>query len=284
MGNFFDSIQFVDSVITIVAAISAIVSWSMTIAKSNEIAKSKRYIFLISLVLWGIAAGMLLSKNMLLGAIVTFILFVTILILGRNYRLLLISIVNTQSTVILSKLAIYNVFCETIQRICHALVEEASFSGNDIRVSLFSVDWQSKELTIAGRYPLLAGDIPDIKYSVGRGTSGIAVESNQIIKLENLPEWKKDSDSYIKQLEKYNLSEMEIRNFHIKARCYYAFPIVERDPEEGVNVVRFVISIDSIYPIIASDDVTSNNMIHVTAAYIRNNRQMLFNTIVGRGL
>ncbi len=284
MSDFFTKIQIIDSIITIVAVISATISWLLSISKSKDLPRIKRYIFLISLSCWGISSGILLMLNFQLGIIIASLLFITVMLFGKSYRLLLNSIINSNTTVILSKFAIYNVFCETIQRICLALIDDVAFNGNDIRISIFAVDWKSKELVLAGRYPIISDDIPEIKYKIGRGTSGVAADNNHVVKVENLPEWNIDAEQYIKTLNNFNISEDEIRRFHIKSRCYYAFPIVERDPDEGVNIVRFVVSADSIHPTVSSSNSTSDKLINVIAAYIHNNRQLLFKTFIGKGL
>lgn len=283
MLDFFNKIQMADSIITVIAAISAAISWLLSIFKSEDISKVKRYIFLISLSCWGISSGILLMSNFKLGVIIATLLLVTVVIFGKNYQLLLNSIINSNSTVIVSKIAICNVFCETIQRICLALVDDVDFDGNDIRVSIFNVNWKSKELALAGRYPIISDNIPEIKYKVGRGTSGVSADSNRVVKVENLPQWDNGVEQYIKMLNNYNISEDEIRHFRTKARCYYAFPIVERDQSEGVNIVRFVVSVDSAHPTISSNNSSSENWINVIIAYIHNNRQLLFKTFIGKG-
>ena len=283
MVDFFNKIQMLDSIITIIATISAIISWLLSIYKSKDISHIKRYIFLFSISCWGISSGLLIRYNFQLGILIASLLLVTTLVYGKNYQLLLNSIVNSNSTVVVSKIAIYNVFCETVQRICLALVDDVAFDGNDVRVSIFAINWKSKELVLSGRYPIISDDIPEIKYIIGRGTSGVSADSNRVIKVENLPLWNDNANQYIKMLSNYNIGEEEIRRFHTKARCYYAFPIVERDPDEGVNIVRFVVSIDSIHPTISSGNSTSENMINVVTAYINNNRQLLLKTFIGKG-
>lgn len=283
MSDFFNKIQIIDSIIAIIAAISAVISWLLWVIKSKDFSKIKRYIFLISLSCWGVSSGILLMSNFQWGVILVSLLLATVIIFGINYKLLLDSIINSNSTVVITKIAIYNVFCETVQRICLALVDDVAFNGNDIRVSIFAVDWKSKELALAGRYPIISDDIPEIKYKIGRGTSGVSADNNRIVKVENLPEWNNGAEGYIKMLNQYNISEDEIRRFHIKSRCYYAFPIVERDANEGVNIVRFVVSVDSIHPTISSGNSTSENLVNVIVAYIHNNRQLLFKTFIGKG-
>jgi hypothetical protein len=284
MLQFFNNILFFDKVITIIAAVSAILSWILSIITYKDIARIKRYIFLISISIWGISSGILLVLNFQLGAIVTTLLLGTNLLLGIKYPLLLNSIINSNTTVIVSKTAIYNLFCETTQRIILALINDSSFDGNDIRVSLFSVDWKSKELVIVGRYPIISKYIPKIKYKIGQGTSGVSAEFNRIIKVENLPSWNTNAEEYVKRLGEYNIGEEEINLFHIKSRCYYAFPIVDRDSDEGVDIVRVVIHVDSIHPTISSDNSSSKNWNKVIAAYLKNNRQLLFKTYIGKGL
>jgi hypothetical protein len=283
MSDFFSKIQMLDSIITVIAVISAAISWLLSIFKSKDISKVKRYIFLLSLSCWGISSGILLISNIQLGAIISSVLLVTVILFGQNHQLLLNSIIDSNTTVIVTKNAMYNVFCETIQRICLALVDDVDFDGNEIRVSIFAVDWKSKELALAGRYPIISDDIPEIKYKIGRGTSGVSADSNRIVKVENLPQWNDGVEQYIKMLNNYNISADEIKHFRTKARCYYAFPIVERDSSEGVNIVRFVVSVDSVHPTISSSNSTSENWINVIIAYIHNNRQLLFKTFIGKG-
>jgi hypothetical protein len=275
------NIQTLDAVIGISLAILSVITWLLRLSRSKEISNIKRYIFLCILSCWGIGSGILLLSNIWLGSFFVLLLLATVLWFGYNQLFLLNSIINSNSTIIVSKNAIYNVFCETVQRICLALVSDAAFSGNDIRVSIFAVDWKSHELALAGRYPIFSENIPTIKYKIGRGTSGVAAENNYIIRVEDLPEWNLNANRYIKILSNYNITEDEIEHFHTKARCYYAFPIVERDADEGVNVVKFIVSVDSVHPKISSNTVTSENLISVIEAYIHNNRQMLFKTFIG---
>ena len=204
------NINLVANLITIITAISAFVSWFIAKLSLKQFLKFKSYIFLTSLSFWGISSGILLCLNIQYGIVATILLFGTIFLFGKNYQLLLNSIINTNSILIVSKVAIYNVLCETIQRICIALVDDSTFGGNDIRVSLFTVDWNFNELVMVGRYPVNSDYIPEIKYEIGRGTSGLSAERNTIVTVENLPSWDKDDELYIELLNNYNIMNYRI--------------------------------------------------------------------------
>jgi hypothetical protein len=178
-------------------------------------------------------------------------------------------------TITIPKLALYNLWCETIQRICYAIVENPNLSMTDIRVSLFSVDHQSDELCIVGRYPLPSNKIPPIKYKIGQGNSGIAASENRIVIKENLPIWDDNPSDYIKEMSRFNLDENVIRSWHVKARSYYGLPIEYRDDHEGVHVVKFVVNIDSILPTISSKKTSSQMMVKIINTFTHNQRQLL---------
>lgn len=193
-------------------------------------------------------------------------------------------VTNQKTIIIISKEALYNLWCETIQRICYVFVDNASISINDIRVSLFRVDIISedylgdsdKEINMVGRFPQFSNILPQKKYSLGEGTSGIAARDNVKIIQENLPIWENNKKAYIDVMkEKYNLKEITIKSWTIKSRCYYALPIEYNNFEKGFNEARFVISIDSILPTLASKNTESKVLISIINEFVCNQRQLL---------
>lgn len=288
MQAIFQSLQLVDILFTIIGIVATLLPFLLSWRKKESFKKFKFNIFLFGFAVTGVTIGILMTIgsqiSQILGIGVAILLVISIIILGRYRKVILNILLDQQSTIVTTKLVHYNLLCETIQRICMALIEEISPSNSDIRVSLFSVDWVSKDLLIIGRYPLVSDQIPPVHYKIGQGTSGIAAQDNRIIIKEHLPLWDDDpanQATYINEMKIFNLDENMIRGFNVKSRCYYALPIASRDSSEGVNVVKFVVSIDSILPTITSEQTSSETVVKVIDAFIQNQREFLNKNFIG---
>ena len=282
MQPIFPFLPSFETLITIIGVVSPLLPFLLSLRKKESFKKFKFTIFLSGFAVTGVTIGILMAVGShILGIGVAILLVIFIIILGRNRKVFLNILLDQQSTIVTTKLVLYNLLCETIQRICIALIEEIPPVKSDIRVSLFSVDWVSKELLIVGRYPLVSDQIPPVKYKIGQGTSGMAAQENQIIIKEHLPSWDDDQDTYIKEMGSYHVDESAIRGFNVKSRCYYTLPIEYRDSSEGVNVVRFIVSIDSISPTISSGQTSSGTVVKVIDAFIQNQRDLLIKSFIG---
>ena len=282
MQAILQSLQVVDILITIIGIVSTLLPFLLSLRKKESFKKFKFNIFLFGFAVTGATIGILFTiGSQILGIFIAILLVISIIFLDRNRKAFLNILFDQQSTIVTTKLVLYNLLCETIQRICISLIEEISPSNSDIRISLFSVDWISNELSIVGRYPLVSDQIPPVHYKIGQGTSGIAAQENRIIIKEDLPLWDEDQANYIKEMGSFHVDESVIRGFNVKSRCYYAIPIVFRDTSEGVNVVRFIVSVDSIFPTISSDQTSSETVIRVINAFIQNQREFLIKSFIG---
>jgi hypothetical protein len=275
-------LQIIQYIVVVVSSVTVIIGF---ILQHFPIVKFRTRAVSLQVTLFGagVLVGLAYFINLVYGATATILVLAFILFGNKKY--MLNRMFAGKTTTMISKTALFNKFCENIQRICQALLGPDLYPGDNIRVTLFQVDHSMGRLFIIGRYPLHSGThIPDIEYKVGEGTSGYCAATGATVVEETLPSWNDDSTEYKNRLaSKYNISYAAIERFARKSRCYYGIPIFERDPDRGVKVVSHVVSIDSSNDSIKSEATSSQAMLDVISAYIENNKDLLVASFIGFG-
>ena len=266
--------------IAIISGIITILSFAIQIFIKFKY-RIRKYLLLISIFASGVLASALLNLSVSFGVIMIILILFGLVAASRSSVLLKI-LAGVPSTLI-TKLALYNVFCESIQRVCLALVGDPIYDGNDLRVSIFSADWEKGKLILVGRFPLTTPlRIPEVEHSIGQGVAGVCAELGRPTNLEGLPKWEEDEREYINHLsENFNLSEQTIRNFNRKSRCFYNFPIAFRDNNELAHKIQFIVCIDSLQSIIGNEKMSSNNIQDAAFALAENNKELLIRDVIG---
>jgi len=239
----------------------------------------QKYLFLFAIFASGIAIGLAIPGSDWLLAVVGIVLLIVLCFLSTKPwfdRAML-----GGAHVAIGRRAYFNLFCETIHRVCLAL-GDGQDAGNDVRAALFHVDSSKRIVEMVGRYPIEQGDDDRvIIFAFGRGIAGTCASAGKPIIVEGLPKWENHLKEYVEIMgDKFCLAAKEVEGLHRKSRSYYNFPILTRNPCDGVRQVKYVFCVDSIYEHVGINH-SREQIVKVLSAIGENSIQLLEEDKIG---